>query len=94
VLSGKRGYLLPRAREAARRKAAGLVWHDRLNDQAIAATCGISRRTLSYWKHQADFQALVAAERDAWLVATGRVPISSADSAATTVQRQPAIEGW
>ena len=74
-IAGRRRYLRAGAREAAMRRAAALVWDDRLTDRAIAEECGMSRRTLSYWREQPGFQALVEAERQEWYRRNGRTPL-------------------
>ena len=71
-----------KGREERRRAAARLVWDDDLTDQAIAAEVGVCRRTLAYWKTQADFRTLVAAERAAWCARAGYVE-----------PRRPAFDG-
>ena len=65
-MSAPRRYLRARARPAARRKAARLLFADRLTDQAIAEVCGVSRRQLARWKHEPGFIALLQKERAAW----------------------------
>lgn len=47
-------------------RAAQLVASDYLIDERISAEVGISRRTLARWKHDATFQARVAAIREAY----------------------------
>src|SRR5215207_3397618 len=42
--------------------AAVLCWLDERTDEQIAATLGISRRTLARWKRRADFRAAQTAE--------------------------------
>ena len=56
----KRGRTIPLdERDRARQLAADLVAGDFVKDEEIARRCGISRRTLGYWKHDPPFVAEV-----------------------------------
>ncbi len=49
-------------------RAALLCWHDRYNDETIAQTLGISRRTLARWKHRPEFVSASTAAQLQWRV--------------------------
>ena len=46
--------------------AAAMLWEDRLTDEEIAQSLGVSRRTLARWKLRPDLEAMVAVHRERW----------------------------
>ncbi len=52
-------------------RAALLCWHDRYNDEKIARSLGISRRTLARWKHRPEFVAAREAVMPQWRLEHG-----------------------